>query len=167
MGDWELERLSLNVLHQLVLITAEERRDSHQHLVDENSDGPIVNHAVIAALLEDFRCEVLGRATVSLRKLVVYQRACEAKVDNLDVPIRANHDILKFEVSVHDSFIVQMSDSNDQLSCEELSLIFGKTTVRFENLVKFATIDEWHDKVQAQLSLKDVVYAAQEWMVGL
>ena len=149
MGDWELERLSLNVLHQLVLVTAEERRDSHQHLKDENTDGPIVNHTVVAALLEDFRREVLGRATVGLCKLVVHQQACETKVDNLDVPIRANHDILKLEVSVHDSFIVQMSDSNDQLSCEELSLFFCKTTVRFENLVKFATIDEWHDKVQA------------------
>ena len=50
---------------------------------------------------------------------------------------------------MHDSLIVQMSDSNDQLSCEELSLFFCKTMVRFENLVKFATIDEWHDKVQA------------------
>ena len=50
---------------------------------------------------------------------------------------------------MHDSLIVQMPDSNDQLSCEELSLFFCKTTVHFEDLIKFASIDEWHDKVQA------------------
>ena len=96
MGSWEPNSLSLNVLHQLVLITAEERRHSHHHLVDEDTNGPIVNHAVIAALLEDFRREVLSRATVGLCKLVVNQQTRKTKVDNLDVPVRANHDILKF-----------------------------------------------------------------------
>ena len=73
MAVRELDRLPLNVLHQLVLITAEERRHSHHHLVDQHSDGPIVNHAVIPALLEDFGREVLGCPAVCLRKLVVLQ----------------------------------------------------------------------------------------------
>ena len=68
---------------------------------------------------------------------------------------------------MHNSLTVQMPDSNDQLGCEKLSLCFGEASVRFENPVEFATIDEWHDEVQAQLRLKDVINSAQEGMVGL
>ena len=149
MGDWEPERLSLNVLHQLVLVTAEERRDSHQHLKDENTDGPIVNHTVIAALLEDFGREVLCSATMSLRKLIIGQQASKTKVNNLDVPIRVDHDILKLEVSMHDSLIVQIPNSDDQLCCKKFSLFFRESFMHFENFVELSTIDKWHDEVQA------------------
>lgn len=91
---WELKRFLLNVEHQRMLVSIKVRCDTKDHLVDEDTNGPIVYHLVVATLFENFRGEVLTCATLCHGDLVSGEDFSESKVDNLDVAICIKHDVL-------------------------------------------------------------------------
>ena len=55
---------------------------------------------------------------------------------------------------------VQDTDSNNYLGCIEFGLMLWETTNLSKNLIKFAAINEWHDKVKAKMRLEAVLHAA-------
>ena len=68
---------------------------------------------------------------------------------------------------MHDSFLVQLTNGDDNLSSIELDLGLRESLVLLKDLVQLSSIDEWHDKVQSRLRLEKIIHTAQEWMVSL
>ena len=90
----ELQRLPLNVLHQLVLIPAKERCHAYNHLIYENADGPVVYHVVVATLFEHLWCEIFGGAAISLRNFIILKQTRQTEIYDLDISVRINHYVL-------------------------------------------------------------------------
>ena len=68
---------------------------------------------------------------------------------------------------MHNSPLVEFSNTDNDLSCVKLCDLFVKSFVLFEDLVKLSTIDEWHNIKEAQLRLKEVLHSTEEWVIRL
>ena len=69
------------------------------HLVDEYSEGPVVDALPVAGALDELRGEVLWGAAGG--EGLVHDLLREAPVHHLKVPVRGDEDVLRFEVTVH------------------------------------------------------------------
>ena len=56
--------------------------------------------------------------------------------------------------------LMQDTNSNDYLGSIKFGLMLWEATNLSENLIKFAAINEWHDKVKAKMRLEAVLHAA-------
>ena len=61
---------------------------------------------------------------------------------------------------------MQVSDGQANLKRVELHHWFWKSFVRFKYFVQLATPHERHHKVEAGLTLEEVVHSAEEWVVA-
>jgi len=66
---------------------------------------------------------------------------------------------------VHDALFVQLSDSQDDLGCVELDVLFRESFLGLKDFVKLPTSDEWHHEVQAGFALEQIVHSHKEWVV--
>ena len=60
--DAVLAALDRFVEHAVVALGGGEGRVAHQHLEDQTAEGPVVDHAVVALVVDDLGGEVLGGA---------------------------------------------------------------------------------------------------------
>ena len=62
---------------------------------------------------------------------------------------------------------MENAKANHKLGDKEFNCRLWKYLVDLLNLEKLAALDKWHDEIEAKLSLKAVMHAAKERMVGL
>ena len=62
--------------------------------------------------------------------------------------------------------LMQETDSNDYLGCIKFDLMLWESTNLSKNFIKFATFNEWHDKVKAKMRLEAVLHATEEWVIS-
>ena len=62
--------------------------------------------------------------------------------------------------------LMQETDSNDYLGCIKFDLMLWESTNLSKNFIKFATFNEWHDKVKAKLRLESVLHATEEGVIS-
>merc|ERR1712117_576446 len=73
---------------QLLLVLAVERRLSHQHLVQQNSERPPINGLVVRLVVDDFRRDVVRSAAKGLGGVVAqYLLLAHSEVRDLDVTV--------------------------------------------------------------------------------
>lgn len=58
--DGVLAALDRFVEHLVVTLGGGEGRVAHQHLVDQTAEGPVVDHSVVALVVDDLGRQVLG-----------------------------------------------------------------------------------------------------------
>jgi hypothetical protein len=66
---------------------------------------------------------------------------------------------------VHDTFAVEVTNSQRNLCSVELNDFFAQTFLRFKNFIKFTTFDKWHDKVKSLWGLKKIIHSNKERVV--
>ena len=61
---------------------------------------------------------------------------------------------------------MKVADSKNYLGSVELDDVLWEPLLALEHLVQLSSSNEGHDEVQAELRLKEVVHAHQEWVVA-
>lgn len=67
---------------------------------------------------------------------------------------------------MRDTLLVQVADSECNLSRIKLDNVLTESFLLLENFVQFTSFDEGHDKVEAELGLKQVVHSHEEGMIA-
>ena len=117
------------------------------HLVCQDAECPIVDSFVVAHTQEGLRSYVLGRPTQCISQLmqdttiatalvVVRNFLGEAHVNQREVPIRAHHDVLRLEITVHEAPVV------DKLECEEHVGDVKAGNLRLELSIAFVRVEK-------------------------
>ena len=126
------------------------RSDTDNHLVDQDTESPPVNGEVMACLADHLGRKVFWCPTVALGELITLaQNFGKAIVYDFNVADIINHDVFQLEISMHNTFLVEFSDSQCNLYSVELDNVLGKALLFLENLVQLTTTDERHYKVES------------------
>jgi hypothetical protein len=155
VGSLPWERLPKTVAESpdlglgICLVTCIEGCPSIEQLIDNDSHAPNV-HAVIVSdfTLLEARCEHLNRVelqgthtsilTLSLELLL---KDSKAEVCYVHTPIEAHHDVLRLQVSVYDSFLVNLLECVGELVADFLSMAFlGRLLIWARILVKISMV---------------------------
>ena len=154
----ELPRALFDLCQDL-LITAIEWRHATEHDVQNDTDAPQIA-LLSVSLLEDLRCDVVGRA-IHLRHrvialLVVVTRA---KVDHLDEAFvfHIDEDVLRLEVTMSHLLVVTVGDCLQDLLDDERSFVLRNVLARDNLFEQFAAVAELLHEEDAALVLEDLV----------
>lgn len=158
------------------------RRPATQHLVQESSlnsyyflrtyQTPPVDSLIVANTLDDLRRQVLGRTTErerlgTFRLISLHTLLAESEVSNLQVAVAIEQNILRFQISVDNTILVEAADRFDQLGSVEASPTLRKFSLLPQMVEKFTTIQEVHDEVKLCFGLKCVVKLHDERAIDL
>lgn len=95
-----------------------EGRVPRQELVDEDAQGPPVDGGGVALVVDDLGGQVLGGSAegVGLDRggVAVAEALGEAKVDELDVPVRVEEEVLGLHVAVGDAALLLVQVLEDE-----------------------------------------------------
>lgn len=97
-----IDDLSVDV-HRVFIL---ERRVSSKHFIHKYSYRPPINWLSMALIEQDFRSNILGSTTNGVCSLT--NDLCKPKVNELQEAVVTNHDVLRFQVSVHNVFVMQV-----------------------------------------------------------
>mmetsp|Transcript_903 Transcript_903/g.1295 ORF Transcript_903/g.1295 Transcript_903/m.1295 type:complete len:219 (-) Transcript_903:2140-2796(-) len=98
-----------------------------QHLKDKDAQGPQVAALVVPGALDDFRRQVIGSTAQGICQLIRGEFLSESKVNNLQVSLRVQQQIFKFEIAVDDALGVEVVEAQQHASCIELCLAFWES----------------------------------------
>ena len=135
-----------NVVEELVVVIALERRLSRQHLVHQDAQRPPVNRAIVHALLDDLWRDVVGGPAERACRCAVHDALlAHSKVCDLDVALRAEHDVVQLQVAVDDAGVVQVQERADDFAGVEAGarLVEAVRALHVEHQV--STVDVLHD----------------------
>ena len=139
----------LDLTHEYLTVLVEERCDADEHFIDKDAYGPPIYSFVVSGMADHFWGEVLGCTAVGHGHFVILKHLREAIVDDLDVARLVHHDILQFQVSVHDALCVQLSNCNNDLCGIKFDDFLWESLLLLKDFVELATVDERHHKVEA------------------
>lgn len=83
--DWLILDQLVHLL--IVLTTSIEWRESDNHLISQNAEGPPIDGEGVTLLLEDFRSQVFGRTAERVSLLITFQDLGETEVRQADITI--------------------------------------------------------------------------------
>lgn len=121
--------------------------------------------------LDDLWCEVLWRATVgiSARACLIRLEALLRKpeVRDLYVPFVVEQHVLRLQVPVDDSILVEAAEGLDELCCVEACAPLAKFLVLPQMVEQFTAVQKVHHEVELGRCLESVVQLHDEWTVDL
>ena len=96
-----------------------------------DAERPDVGLAVVSAVVQDFRRHVQGRAGVIPSLLPPFrERACDAKVGELDLAARRREDVARLDVEVDDGDAVEVNQPLERLAADVPNLLLGERAER-------------------------------------
>jgi len=146
IGEHNLRGTDLEQQQAALLVI--EGGHSDEHLVNQNAKRPPIHTQVVALVKHHFWSQVLRCTAEGLRSLVFRKGLCQSIVNNLKVASFVNQDIFQLQVSVHDSLVVEVADSQNNLSRVKFNYWLGKSLLRPENFVKLTALNERHHEVK-------------------
>lgn len=164
---WEHDLCGLNLLHQHVSIWVEEWSDSNKHLVGQDTDGPPIDVFVMTGVGNHLWGKILWGTTETCGLLLLLQHLSETIINDLKISGVVKKNVLQFEISMDNTFLVEVSNGLDDLRSIEENGNLVESLLLLVNLVELTTLNEWHDEIKSHLVLKDVVHTNQEWVVAL
>mmetsp|Transcript_82673 Transcript_82673/g.256767 ORF Transcript_82673/g.256767 Transcript_82673/m.256767 type:complete len:219 (+) Transcript_82673:148-804(+) len=115
LGEDDLPAQDLLInLHRILV---NKRGVSHNHLVDEDAEGPPVYGLPVALVEQDLWGNVLGRAAEGVRPMVDDLR--EAKVRELHVAVEVDENVLRLQVPVDYVLLVAVLEDGRNLRSVE------------------------------------------------
>lgn len=155
----------LDLGHQHLSVSVKEGSHSNKHLVDQDAHSPPVNSHVVPLVRHHLGSQVLRSAAVTHSQFPVAQNLGQTVINDLEVASSVNQNVLEFQVSVHNSFSVKFTNSEDDLSCIEFHSFLIKSFLFLEDFVQLSSVNKWHNKVQSSLRLEQEVHSTQEGVV--
>ena len=102
-----------------------ERRQSVDHLVDQDAQRPPVHALPVRHFPQDFRRQILRRAAQRLRRVALHVLLRQAEVRDADVPLRVQKEVLRLQVAIDDVVLMQMGDAQHDLGSVEFGSALG------------------------------------------
>ena len=118
--------------------------------VEKHTKTPNISFETGSNLFEDFWCNVVSSATVSISLLIFFQLFTESKVDKLAMARAVNHDIFRFQISVQDPQCVKLLQATDNFSDIKLVVVLKCLGL---HLAKITSADQVHFDGQLSVSL--------------
>ena len=97
-----------------------------QHLIKKNSKSPPIDSFAMSLIKQNFRSNVLRCAADGICSFC--DHFCEAEVYKLQVSIRSNHNIFRFQISIDYFLALQIFKNRDYLSSVECSSFWIEVT---------------------------------------
>lgn len=151
-------------VEDFILVVTAEGRLTQEHLVDEDTKGPPVDCPSVSLLEQDLWCHELGRSTEGASGVAIpHVLLAQTVVGDLDVTVQSEEDIVKLQVSVDDALLVEVLQSEQNLSSVELGS-FRRELLFLDVQHQVTTADVLHDKVNACLGLEARMQTEEEGM---
>ena len=101
---WEVYGLLLDKLIHfgVILCTSVEGRESHNHLVCQDTQGPPIYRERVTLLGQDFWCQIVRSSTERCCFGISFENFSESEISETNVSILVHEDILRFQISVDD-----------------------------------------------------------------
>ena len=167
VGEVDCLLLDELVHFRVILRAGVERRESDDHLVGQDSQGPPVHRERMAALDQNFWSQVVGSSTERISLSVALDDLSETEISQADIAILVHEDVLWLEITVDDVFLVEMAESHGDLNGVEPSAFFGEASHLAEVHKQLSATHEAHHKEDLLLRLEHVAHANQEGVVSL
>ena len=144
----------LDLTHEYLAVLVEEWCDADEHFINKDAYGPPINSFVVSCMADHFWGEILGCTAVGHGHFIGLKHLCETIVNDLNVARLVDHDILKFQVSVHNAFCMELSNCNNDLCGIKFDNFFRESLLLLKDFVQLTTVNEWHNEVKAGFRLK-------------
>ena len=105
--------------------------------------------------VDHFRCCVARRSTCRLKQLSLLVLVAQSEIDKSDVLLMIEQQVLRLQVSVHNTELVQVFDSADYLLEELASLSLFELLFLDDVVEKLAAADKLHDEEELLWRLND------------
>ncbi len=129
VGFADLNLTGQDVLSDLAPVATGVRSAAKHALESNNAHGEVVNSHSVRLTAHNLRRHVAWRTG---RVLLVFRvpNTRDAQVCNLEVAIRIEHQIFRFNVSVQDALLVKVFKGHEHACDEEACLLFGELLAR-------------------------------------
>lgn len=88
LGVREIDLRLLDEVVHLMLVTVEEGRDTHDHLIDEDAERPPVHRVVVTVADQHLRGKILCRAAERVGQLTtVLNKLSETEIRHQQIPV--------------------------------------------------------------------------------
>ena len=155
---------ALVALHRLLL----ERIDSTDHFISEHAQTPPVDSEAVTRGLDHFWCQIFGCSAESVSHTILcLLHLAEAEICQFEMALRVEENILWLQVTIDDSVLVEVSESQHDLGCIEARSVLSESNLVAEMEEKLAAIQKVGDEIQTFVGLKGVVELDNERMCDL
>ena len=165
----EVHRLRLDKLVHLGVtrLARVEWRESNNHFVGQDAEGPPVDGVRVADLLQDFRSEILRSTAEGVRLLVLSQNLGEAEIGKQKIAILVQQNILRLEIPINNLLLVEVAEGQGDAQTVELGSLLRELSRLSKMHKQLAASDKLHDEEDLEVGLEDELHAHEERMVGL
>ena len=131
-----------------------ERRAADQHLVDQDTKGPVVDSLVVTLGENDLGCKILG--STAQRVGLVHDNLGETQVDKNTVTLFVNENVLGLQITVADASVMKMAQRLENAGSVEARVGVGDTVtcLRVNDGEKLSSLDELNQHVQTAIVLE-------------
>eukprot|EP00966_Prymnesium_polylepis_P053451 1235945-Prymnesium_polylepis.1 len=149
------------------VIGRNKRRGTCKHLVQHHAHPPPVGGAVVPLAQDQLGRDVLGRAAECPRILVLAHHLCKAKIDQLQVAMFVEQQVLRLEVTVCDSPVVQVLERHSDRRTVESGRVLSEPAVLGDEHIQLTAQHEFCEQVECELILERLNKRDDEWVVTL
>lgn len=163
---WEEDWFLQNVLSNLgwVIVTRGVWAEADEKLPSKDAKGPPIDHVIVALLVNDLGSHIVWRTTQYRRLLIFIKFGSQSEINQLNVAILINHDVLSFQITIHQFVFMKVTQNKGQLERNNLRLRFCHSLLLRQMGVQFSTLDKWHEDVELLERLETVRKLDHEWM---
>ena len=123
---------SFDVGDEIFAASKIERMDILKHLVHDDTDSPAIDTLVILFSIELLWGIVVWCSSCCSFRLTLSHGKGKTEIDELEIAVLVEHDVLQLDIAVHDTLLMQLDQSKNNLGHVEFYLTFRKLFFNFE-----------------------------------
>mmetsp|Transcript_9518 Transcript_9518/g.15582 ORF Transcript_9518/g.15582 Transcript_9518/m.15582 type:complete len:287 (+) Transcript_9518:501-1361(+) len=168
-GLGDLETSGHDLLVHLLHVLRVEGGQTSEHLKHQGSKAPPVDGLSVSVSFKDLRSKVLGRSAEGGSAIVVADETFlgDTKVGHADVAIVREEQVLRLQITIEDTAVVEVLETKDDFGTVEASTLLAETLVALEVVEKLTTVDVVHDEEELVGGLERVVEVDEEGVAEL
>lgn len=122
----------------------------------------------MTSFIQNLRSQVLRSSAEGVGHLIFFvDYLCEPEISQTDVAIFVHKNIFRFKVSVDDALLMQVTDSNSNLSTIKLGSLLVKSGNISEVHEELSSSDESHDEEDLLVGLENILHSNKERVISL
>eukprot|EP00906_Rhabdomonas_costata_P037627 RCo053038 len=152
----------------LVGVLRVERRNAHEHLVQQNPQSPPIDGLPVARPFKNLRSNVLGSSAEGEGLLLRGHRGLrQPEVRQAGVPTPVQHHVLRFQVPVDDVLTVEVVQGRGHLGGVQAGPGKGESALCLEGVEELPSRKEVEDEVESISGLKSKVQPNDEGVLDV
>lgn len=155
------------LLHFLLTELAEEWDITKHHFESHDADSPPVDSVIMASPFVYLWRHILRCTNPRFTRLAVTKIACKSEINDFQESVLIDEDVLKFQISVRNSLLMEIADTEHDLSDIKLDLFLVESLFLYIVFVKLCTTNERHHKIKPRLVMEHVIHPGEEWMLAV